>query len=396
MNKKFIPFALFLVVLLAILIAIIHSNIYGWIDFSFAQKKRHISLLTAFYFIFLIALTLALIKCFRFSEPFQNPLLNNTTLSVFFRMQLLFQDLFRRKIMVALFFFKSVCFMAAAVLIILTDINILDFKNEEDYLIILVLTLVSIEVNYFSQLFHSKIIKYLREIQRQNPRKKFIKALVTTLTGLTVFAFLAIYFFLGYISFYRALPTYLQPMMRFAFFFVLMFSMPSRTQQYIYIIFLFTFVVLTVQSWIQVKPMVDDPDFNFISIYILYMVFAHLLCISLVLLNVYLFFQRTPRLVISPDNKSSIMNVEEELKKLKIVALDISHHNDDSVIVCSVCSFDIKKNSEIVILNCDHQFHHACLTQWLKIKFECPNCRKAVIALQSNEKGEHGTKINVL
>jgi hypothetical protein len=396
MNRKFIPFGIFIVVLLAILIAIIQSNIYGWIDFSFAEKKRHISLLTAFYFIFLIGLTLALIKCFRFAEPFQNPLLNNTTLSVFFRLQLLFQDLFQRKIMVALFFFKSVCFMAAAVLIILTDINILDFRNEEDYLIILVLTLDSIEVNYFSQLFYNKIIKFLRGTLRQNPRRGFIKALVSGLTGLTIFSFLAIYFFLGYISFYRALPTYLQPMMRFAFFFVLMFSMPTRTQQYIYIIFLFTFIVLTVQSWIQVKPMSDDPDFHFLSIFVVYMLFAHLLCIGLVLLNVYLFFQRTPRLVISPDNQANNINVEEELKKLKVVALEISHHNDDSVIVCSVCSFDIKKNSEIVVLNCDHQFHHSCLTQWLKIKFECPNCRQAVLAHPINEKADHGTKINVL
>ena len=42
-------------------------------------------------------------------------------------------------------------------------------------------------------------------------------------------------------------------------------------------------------------------------------------------------------------------------------------------IICSICHEpmvgDIKK------LSCNHEFHKACITQWLKLRNNCPLCR---------------------
>ena len=45
---------------------------------------------------------------------------------------------------------------------------------------------------------------------------------------------------------------------------------------------------------------------------------------------------------------------------------------------CSICFEDIKKTELIQLLNCTHFFHHNCLSNWVKIKNECPICRHKI------------------
>ena len=43
---------------------------------------------------------------------------------------------------------------------------------------------------------------------------------------------------------------------------------------------------------------------------------------------------------------------------------------------CSICLN--KENKEIMILNCNHNFHSECLIRWLMKNKKCPICRKEV------------------
>ena len=52
--------------------------------------------------------------------------------------------------------------------------------------------------------------------------------------------------------------------------------------------------------------------------------------------------------------------------------------NDTSVEHCTIC-LDVLPLQDIslVVLDCEHVFHKACITKWLRVKATCPNCRKA-------------------
>lgn len=50
--------------------------------------------------------------------------------------------------------------------------------------------------------------------------------------------------------------------------------------------------------------------------------------------------------------------------------------------VCSICLN--KENKEIMILNCNHNFHSECLVRWLMKNKKCPICRKEV-TINDNE-----------
>lgn len=62
------------------------------------------------------------------------------------------------------------------------------------------------------------------------------------------------------------------------------------------------------------------------------------------------------------NNKEDVIN-NDLLKKYKEI------YNYDS----------IKK--KFVILNCGHKFHLNCITKWIKIKNECPLCKKNILIL---------------
>lgn len=43
--------------------------------------------------------------------------------------------------------------------------------------------------------------------------------------------------------------------------------------------------------------------------------------------------------------------------------------------VCSICLDKFAENSECKVLSCQHLFHSQCVSEWLKMSSECPNCK---------------------
>lgn len=53
---------------------------------------------------------------------------------------------------------------------------------------------------------------------------------------------------------------------------------------------------------------------------------------------------------------------------------------DGVVSTCSICFEPIHDGLEILTIPCAHRHHAECLTDWLRRKNECPNCRGQVFA----------------
>ncbi|KAG0466717.1 hypothetical protein HPP92_017680 [Vanilla planifolia] len=47
---------------------------------------------------------------------------------------------------------------------------------------------------------------------------------------------------------------------------------------------------------------------------------------------------------------------------------------------CCICREDYSEGEDIGILNCKHDFHTACIKQWLMIKNMCPICKTTAVA----------------
>ena len=45
---------------------------------------------------------------------------------------------------------------------------------------------------------------------------------------------------------------------------------------------------------------------------------------------------------------------------------------------CKICGENFKVDEEAKILECEHLFHDACLSPWLRIKNSCPVCRHSI------------------
>jgi hypothetical protein len=45
--------------------------------------------------------------------------------------------------------------------------------------------------------------------------------------------------------------------------------------------------------------------------------------------------------------------------------------------ICSICCEGFE-NSEFTVLGCEHAFHIECLTEWSRVRANCPMCRKKI------------------
>lgn len=46
--------------------------------------------------------------------------------------------------------------------------------------------------------------------------------------------------------------------------------------------------------------------------------------------------------------------------------------------VCVICRSDFEEKETITILTCEHILHTECISEWVKYKSECPNCRAEI------------------
>jgi len=96
---------------------------------------------------------------------------------------------------------------------------------------------------------------------------------------------------------------------------------------------------------------------------------------------------------ISQKPEATASSEETKLKKE-------SKNNSNQIIydekTCSICFEDFHVNEKVIMLEaCSHIFHRHCISSWLKIKKDCPICRRDVIFnndKKSNEKKSHEKK----
>eukprot|EP00475_Leptophrys_vorax_P037136 TRINITY_DN6365_c0_g1_i1.p1 TRINITY_DN6365_c0_g1~~TRINITY_DN6365_c0_g1_i1.p1 ORF type:complete len:387 (-),score=66.48 TRINITY_DN6365_c0_g1_i1:208-1368(-) len=61
-----------------------------------------------------------------------------------------------------------------------------------------------------------------------------------------------------------------------------------------------------------------------------------------------------------------------------LIAVKVSESNLQRDESCSICLEHFKVGDSLKLPHCLHKFHDSCLTQWIKHKKECPNCRTSL------------------
>ena len=59
-------------------------------------------------------------------------------------------------------------------------------------------------------------------------------------------------------------------------------------------------------------------------------------------------------------------------RTLKITPSTMVMNNDESS--CAICIDKFERGASVIRLNCNHTFHHTCLSEWIKYKSTCPMC----------------------
>lgn len=82
---------------------------------------------------------------------------------------------------------------------------------------------------------------------------------------------------------------------------------------------------------------------------------------------------------------SSVINNsmnDGELERDDYIQLDIENReytDSDQGKKCTICFEDISRGDRVTTLdNCNHTFHHNCISLWGKYKQDCPVCRQPI------------------
>jgi hypothetical protein len=97
-----------------------------------------------------------------------------------------------------------------------------------------------------------------------------------------------------------------------------------------------------------------------------------LMCCSLPLMIAYIhFFARD-----NPNNGIDDRKIEGLIQDGKITRIQVDESVDQPS--CVICMNEYNRNETILKLRCNHVFHEDCIKNWLKIKTDCPICRRVI------------------
>ena len=65
----------------------------------------------------------------------------------------------------------------------------------------------------------------------------------------------------------------------------------------------------------------------------------------------------------------------EDVSRLQVFEISDNSTSGD---VCSICFENLHRGDAAIRLECSHEYHQHCLTNWLLRKAECPTCRTGV------------------
>lgn len=69
---------------------------------------------------------------------------------------------------------------------------------------------------------------------------------------------------------------------------------------------------------------------------------------------------------------------EAAIRSLPTRKVEASMMGNDGKAECSICMDNVEIDDEVTVLPCNHWFHGACVTAWLKEHDTCPHCRKGI------------------
>jgi len=67
---------------------------------------------------------------------------------------------------------------------------------------------------------------------------------------------------------------------------------------------------------------------------------------------------------------------EEQINQFPIGLYSAAVEQAENIDACTICLEDFKEGTEIRSLLCNHIFHQTCIDEWLKLRNNCPNCKR--------------------
>lgn len=99
-----------------------------------------------------------------------------------------------------------------------------------------------------------------------------------------------------------------------------------------------------------------------------------ILALALLTTKVDKYLQQKSREILSNLNNSQPKPEDNLSKVKKMVENNQIKRCANSSQTCAIC-YDEECKSEMVVLECKHEFHTGCIIDWFTRKVECPMCR---------------------
>ena len=82
--------------------------------------------------------------------------------------------------------------------------------------------------------------------------------------------------------------------------------------------------------------------------------------------------------VLNESTQTDNFPKKDESVKINTINLLYKNHKKECSDTCSICTENYQNNDVINILDCKHDFHTKCISEWACYKTECPICRHPI------------------